>query len=87
MKKYFLLKFNTYSSKTNIFEFYQNALTMRIALVHQTHANLMFVTVGQKTNALEQLIHVQPENANVVRRMNVPLQKFVLLGNALVSKF
>ena len=55
---------------------------MTIALAYQTHANLMFVTVGQRTNALEEAIHVQLENANVVRTMNVRLQNFVLLGNA-----
>ena len=60
-------------------------LRTKIAPVHRTHAYLRFVTVDQKRNVLGDLIHVQMENANAVKMMNVHQQNFVFLRNATVS--
>ena len=63
---------------------------MEIALVHRTHripANLTFATAGQKINAPEYPIHVQLDNVNVTRMINVHLQEHVRLENAYVSNF
>ena len=70
---------------TNIFEIYQNVHPMTIALEHQTYANLIFASVGQRRNAPKESIHVYLDNVNVVKMMNVYLQKYVLLENAEVS--
>ena len=58
---------------------------MKIALVPPTHADLTFVIVDQKINALEGPIPAQLDNANVVTLMNAHRQKFVTLENAKVS--
>ena len=55
---------------------------MKIALVHRTLANLTFVIVDQRRNALEEPIHVQLDNVNVARMINVHLQEHVRLENA-----
>ena len=67
---------------TNILELIQNALPMKTALVHQTHACLIFVSVGQGKNATADLMYVQLDIANVARTMNVHLQNIALLENA-----
>ena len=67
---------------TNILELIQNALPMKTALVHQTHACLIFVSVGQGKNAMADLMYVQLDIANVARTMNVHLQNIALLENA-----
>ena len=46
---------------------------MEIALEQQTLANLADAIVDQKMNALEDRIHVQEEDANVVKMTNVHL--------------
>ena len=58
---------------------------MKIAMVHRTHANLVFVTVDQMRNAMNEPIHVQLDNANVVLMMNVYPLKRALLGIVKVS--
>ena len=60
---------------------------MKIVLVHRTLANHTFVTVDQRRNALEEQIHVQLDNVNVTRMINVYLQEHVRLENAYVSNF
>ena len=60
---------------------------MKIALVHQIHVNLTFVTADQRQNAQEEPIHVQPDNANAVNMMNAHLTKLVFLENARVNDF
>ena len=55
---------------------------MKIALAQRIHANLTFVTVDQRRNALEEPIHVQLDNVNVTRMINVYLQEHVCLENA-----
>ena len=56
-------------------------MTIKIALAHQTHANLTFVNAEAKTNAVDKPIHVRLANANVVKTTNANLKKLVLLGN------
>ena len=58
---------------------------MKIAMVHRTHANLVFVTVDQMRNAMNEPIHVQLDNANVVLMMNVYPLKRAFLGIVKVS--
>ena len=66
----------------------ENVLRMAIALVHQIYVNRTLVTVDQKKNALATPIHVHLDNANVVKAMNVHLEKLVLMVNAhLIIKF
>ena len=69
-------------SMTIIYELHQNVLPMKIALLHRTHVDPIFVSVGQRTNAQEDPMYVQLGNANVVKTMNVHLQSIVLLENA-----
>ena len=72
---------------TNICQSRQNVIPMTIALVHQIHANLTSVIADQRQNAQKDPIHVQPDNANAVRMMNVHHMKFALLENARVRDF
>ena len=65
----------------NIIQFNQNVATIKIALAHQTHANLTFVNAEAKKNALKKPIHVRLANANVVKMRNANLQKLALLEN------
>ena len=60
----------------------QNALRMRIAPAHRTHATPTFVTVDPKRNVLKRPIRVQLDNANVVYMMNVHLQNLVIKEHA-----
>ena len=60
---------------------------MKIAMAHQIHAYLTFVTVGHTKNAPEQLIHVQKDTANVARMTDVRTQKLAGLENAKVCNF
>ena len=55
---------------------------MKIAMAHQIHAYLTFVTVGPTENALGESIHVQAANAHVVGMMNVHTKQVVILGIA-----
>jgi hypothetical protein len=59
----------------------KNVARIKIALAHQTHANLTFVNAEAKKNALKKPIHVRLANANVVKTRNANLQKLALLGN------
>ena len=69
-----------------LFKSNQNVLRILTVRAHRTHANLAFVTVGQRRNAvLEEPIHVQLGNANAGKIMSVYPQKRVRLENANVS--
>ena len=56
-------------------------MAIKIALAHQTHANLTFVNAEAKTNAVDKPIHVRLANANVGKTRNAKLEKRVFLGN------
>ena len=60
---------------------------MKIAMAHQIHAYLTFVTVEPTENALGESIHVQKGIANAARMINVRTRKLVGLENAEVSNF
>ena len=68
----------------NNLRLYQNVIPTKIAMMHRTHANLAFVTVDQKINALERPIHVQMGNANAEKITNVHPPKYVKMANAQV---
>ena len=62
-------------------------MAIKIALAHQTHANLTFVNAEAMTNAVNKAIHVRRANANAVKTRNANLQTNVFLGNVLVCNF
>ena len=62
----------------------QNVAIIKIALAHQTHANLTFVNVEAMKNAVDTPIHVRLANANVGKTRDANLKKLVLLENVLV---
>ena len=57
---------------------------MKVAQVQPIHAYIIFATVDQMTNVRVEQIHVQKDNADVVKMRNAQKERPVGLGNVKV---